>query len=65
MSKQKRKTVDRSKVSYPRPDRREPVDTLKEGLTEHNESVAERNITGSLVRKNPQILALMIMGMSQ
>ncbi len=64
MSKQKRKTVDRSKVSYPRPDRREPVDTLKEGLTEHNESVAERNITGSLVRK-PQILALMIMGMSQ
>lgn len=36
MSKQKRKTVDRSKVNYPRPDRRQPVDTLKEGLTELN-----------------------------
>jgi hypothetical protein len=34
MSKQKRKTGERSKTSYPRPDRRQPVDTLKEGLTE-------------------------------
>jgi antitoxin component of MazEF toxin-antitoxin module len=34
MSKQKRKTVDHSKTTYPRPDRREPVDTLKEQLND-------------------------------
>jgi hypothetical protein len=104
MSKQKRKTVDRSEVSYPRPDRREPVDTFKEVLAEHDKSVAsscsacdgckyqhldsengwcymfrnkpetlpcgqhdkfsaKRKATGSLVRKNPQMLAFMIMEM--
>ena len=32
---------------------------------QHDKFAAERTAMGSLVRKNPQILALMIMGMSR
>ena len=42
---------------------RDEPETLPCG--QHDKFAAERKAMGSLVRKNPQILALMIMGMSR
>lgn len=42
---------------------RDQPETLPCG--QHDKFAAERKVMGSLVRKNPQILALMIMGMSR
>ena len=42
---------------------RDQPETLPCG--QHDKFAAERKAMGSLVRKNPQILALMIMGMSR
>jgi hypothetical protein len=60
MSKQKRKTVDRSKVNYPRPDRREPVDTLKEGLADFKETVKTKD--GTMQRENRLKAVLDVLG---
>ncbi len=56
MSKQKRKTGEHSKTSYPRPDRRQPVNTLKEGLTElkgTNMKVWKSQILKEILKESP------------